>query len=135
MCLQLEYLYSHVVLITLTNQILLYPTIYSLRIISRIGSMVGLVLSNVFLTVVSSSLSTVLVCFAVDPFEFKVKHPELSHEMRECWRCRGATWSDEDDHEWEQQMTRSRTGYIERVTWFFSWRDKWQTTVYSMTPI
>jgi len=51
-----------------------------------IGSVLGVVLSNVLLLgVVSSAVNTVLICFAAGPFEFNKNHPRLSREMREVW--------------------------------------------------
>jgi len=51
-----------------------------------IGACVGLVVSSVLLTIISSSTSAVIVCFAGSPVEFQKNHTQLSNEMREAWR-------------------------------------------------
>ena len=38
------------------------------------------------MSVVSSAVNTVIVCFAEAPNEFQMNHPELSNEMRAGWR-------------------------------------------------
>ncbi len=59
-----------------------------------IGCVIGWVVSSVCLKVVSSSVSTVLVCFSLAPWKFSVNHPVLSKEMRASW---GGIWLDEYD--------------------------------------
>lgn len=51
-----------------------------------IGLGVGLVLTSVLFSIVSSSVNAVVVCFAGSPSEFESNHPELSAEMRSAWR-------------------------------------------------
>eukprot|EP00558_Chaetoceros_sp_UNC1202_P000109 CAMPEP_0197260854 /NCGR_PEP_ID=MMETSP1429-20130617/84247_1 /TAXON_ID=49237 /ORGANISM="Chaetoceros sp., Strain UNC1202" /LENGTH=400 /DNA_ID=CAMNT_0042725103 /DNA_START=10 /DNA_END=1212 /DNA_ORIENTATION=+ len=51
-----------------------------------IGFVVGLVLSNMLFSVITSSANAVVVCFAGSPVEFQRNHPECSHVMREAWR-------------------------------------------------
>jgi Plasma-membrane choline transporter. len=60
-----------------------------------IGCYIGLVVSSVCLKVVTSSVNTVFVCFALAPWKFHANHPGLSKEMRESW---GGIWLDE--YEW-----------------------------------
>jgi hypothetical protein len=50
------------------------------------GVVIGLVLTSVLFGVISSSVNTVIVCFAASPVDFEDNHPELSHEMRSAWR-------------------------------------------------
>jgi hypothetical protein len=50
------------------------------------GVVIGLVLTSVLFGVISSSVNTVIVCFAASPVDFENNHPELSHEMRSAWR-------------------------------------------------
>ena len=59
-----------------------------------IGCAIGWVVSSVCLKVVSSSVSTVLVCFSLAPWKFHVNHPVLSRDMRTSW---GGIWLDEYD--------------------------------------
>eukprot|EP00957_Ditylum_brightwellii_P104351 7947901-Ditylum_brightwellii.AAC.1 len=40
----------------------------------------------VAMSVVSSAVNTVIVCYAEAPNEFQTSHPELSNEMRTSWR-------------------------------------------------
>jgi len=51
-----------------------------------IGFMVGLVLSSILFSVISSSVNAVVVCFAGSPVEFQNNHPKCSLVMREAWR-------------------------------------------------
>jgi len=51
-----------------------------------IGFSVGLVLSNILFNVITSSVKSVVVCFAGNPVEFQQNHPECSHIMREAWK-------------------------------------------------
>ena len=48
--------------------------------------MVGLVVSSVLFGIISSSVNTVIVCFAASPVDFEQNHPNLSQEMRAAWR-------------------------------------------------
>ena len=50
------------------------------------GAAIGLVLTSVLFSVISSAVNTVIVCFAASPLDFETNHPELSHEMRSAWR-------------------------------------------------
>jgi hypothetical protein len=38
------------------------------------------------MTLVSSAVNTVIVCYAEAPAEFQVNHPKLSEDMRATWR-------------------------------------------------
>lgn len=58
----------------------------------RIGLLVGFVLSSILMSVVSSAVNTVIVCFAEAPREFQQNHPELSREMVAGWR---ESWPEE----------------------------------------
>jgi len=51
-----------------------------------IGLGVGLVLTSVLFSIISSSVNAVIVCFAGSPLEFESHHPQLSAEMRSAWR-------------------------------------------------
>lgn len=51
-----------------------------------IGSVIGVTLSNILFSIITSSVNTVLCCFAGSPVEFRNNHPECSHAMREAWR-------------------------------------------------
>jgi hypothetical protein len=53
---------------------------------SSIGFVVGIVLSTILFSIISSSVAAVIVCFAGSPVEFHQNYPELSHEMRLAWR-------------------------------------------------
>lgn len=50
-----------------------------------IGSLIGMALSGVMLSVLGSATNAVLVCFAAGNVEFSRIHPQLSNEMRESW--------------------------------------------------
>jgi len=50
-----------------------------------ISGVVGLVFSSILMSVVSSAVNTVIVCFAESPNEFEANHPGLSGEMRSAW--------------------------------------------------
>ena len=50
-----------------------------------IGSLIGMALSGVMLSVLGSATNAVLVCFAAGNVEFGRIHPQLSNEMRESW--------------------------------------------------
>ncbi len=77
-----------------------------------IGCWVGFVISRILFKLVGSAVNTVLVCFSLAPWTFKVNHPVLSHEMRSSW---GGTWLDE--HEWLNSMERgeSAQNYMPRL--------------------
>mmetsp|Transcript_28842 Transcript_28842/g.64639 ORF Transcript_28842/g.64639 Transcript_28842/m.64639 type:complete len:560 (+) Transcript_28842:126-1805(+) len=51
-----------------------------------VGFVTGMVLTNTLLTLVSSAVNTVVVCYAEAPAEFQTNHPALSDEMRGAWR-------------------------------------------------
>lgn len=50
-----------------------------------IGLVIGGVLSNILLSIISSAVDTVLVCFAEAPLEFALAYPELSECMEQAW--------------------------------------------------
>lgn len=51
-----------------------------------IGFVTGAVLTITLLTLVSSAVNTVIVCYAEAPREFELNHPKLSQDMRSAWR-------------------------------------------------
>ena len=51
-----------------------------------VGFIAGAVLAFTLLTLVSSAVNTVLVCYAEAPREFELNHPKLSQDMRSAWR-------------------------------------------------
>ncbi|KAL3781243.1 hypothetical protein ACHAWO_009875 [Cyclotella atomus] len=51
-----------------------------------IGFIVGTVLTSTLMTLVSSAVNTVIVCYAEAPAEFQTNHPKLSDNMRSTWR-------------------------------------------------
>ena len=51
-----------------------------------VGFVTGMVLTSTLLTLVSSAVNTVVVCYAEAPAEFQTNHPTLSDEMRGAWR-------------------------------------------------
>ncbi|KAL7530016.1 hypothetical protein ACHAXR_003274 [Thalassiosira sp. AJA248-18] len=51
-----------------------------------IGFIIGAVLTNTLMTLVSSAVNTVIVCYAEAPHEFQQNHPKLSEDMRAAWR-------------------------------------------------
>lgn len=57
-----------------------------------IGFITGAVLTSTLLTLVSSAVNTVIVCYAEAPREFEENHPQLSQDMRAAWR---QAWPDE----------------------------------------
>lgn len=57
-----------------------------------IGCTIGIVTSSVCMKVISSSVCTILVCFSLAPYAFKVEHLDLSEEMRKSW---GGDWLDD----------------------------------------
>ncbi len=57
-----------------------------------VGFVTGAVLTITLLTLVSSAVNTVIVCYAEAPREFETNHPKLSHDMRTAWR---QTWPEE----------------------------------------
>ena len=50
------------------------------------GLLIGHGVCATLFSVVSSSVNTVIVCFAEAPNEFERNHPQLSNEMRDSWR-------------------------------------------------
>ena len=50
------------------------------------GFITGTVMTSTLLTLVSSAVSTVIVCYAEAPAEFEMNHPKLSQDMRCAWR-------------------------------------------------
>ena len=57
-----------------------------------IGFITGAVLTSTLLTLVSSAVNTVIVCYAEAPREFEENHPKLSQDMHAAWR---QAWPDE----------------------------------------
>jgi hypothetical protein len=51
-----------------------------------VGFVAGAVLAMTLLTLVSSAVNTVIVCYAEAPREFELNHPKLSQDMRTAWR-------------------------------------------------
>eukprot|EP00585_Thalassiosira_rotula_P007315 CAMPEP_0196137484 /NCGR_PEP_ID=MMETSP0910-20130528/5440_1 /TAXON_ID=49265 /ORGANISM="Thalassiosira rotula, Strain GSO102" /LENGTH=596 /DNA_ID=CAMNT_0041397949 /DNA_START=48 /DNA_END=1838 /DNA_ORIENTATION=- len=51
-----------------------------------IGFVVGTVLTSTLMTLVSSAVNTVIVCYAEAPREFQENHPKLAEDMRTTWR-------------------------------------------------
>eukprot|EP00571_Detonula_confervacea_P011700 CAMPEP_0172297026 /NCGR_PEP_ID=MMETSP1058-20130122/199_1 /TAXON_ID=83371 /ORGANISM="Detonula confervacea, Strain CCMP 353" /LENGTH=587 /DNA_ID=CAMNT_0013006123 /DNA_START=102 /DNA_END=1862 /DNA_ORIENTATION=- len=50
-----------------------------------IGFIIGFVLTSTLMTLVSSAVNTVIVCYAEAPREFEENHPKLSQEMQSAW--------------------------------------------------
>ena len=50
------------------------------------GVVLGLALTGVLFSSISSAVNAVLVCFASSPVDFERNHSDLSHEMRSAWR-------------------------------------------------
>jgi len=50
------------------------------------GFIIGMVISATLLTLVSSAVNTVIVCYAEAPREFEENHPKLSHDMQAAWK-------------------------------------------------
>ena len=50
------------------------------------GVVLGLALTSILFSSISSAVNAVLVCFASSPVDFEHNHKELSHEMRAAWR-------------------------------------------------
>jgi len=59
------------------------------------GVVIGLALTSILFSVISSAVNAVLVCFASSPVDFEHNHKELSHEMRSAWR---EVWPGALDH-------------------------------------
>lgn len=51
-----------------------------------VGFLIGAVLTSCLMTLVSSAVNTVIVCYAEDPRAFEENHPKLSADMRAAWR-------------------------------------------------
>jgi len=51
-----------------------------------IGFIIGAVLTSTLMTLVSSAVNTVIVCYAEAPREFELNHPKLSEDTRAAWR-------------------------------------------------
>lgn len=49
------------------------------------GIIVGFVTSSIIMSIVSSAVNTIIVCFAESPAEFEENHPELSRLLKEAW--------------------------------------------------
>lgn len=50
-----------------------------------IGFLTGLVFASIIMSVVSSAVNTVIVCYAEDPATFQMHYPELAAKMRDAW--------------------------------------------------
>jgi len=50
------------------------------------GFVIGFVLTSTLMTLVSSAVNTVIVCFAEAPRQFQENHPKLSEDMCATWR-------------------------------------------------
>jgi hypothetical protein len=50
------------------------------------GFVIGFVLTSTLMTLVSSAVNTVIVCYAEAPQQFQENHPKLSEDMRAAWR-------------------------------------------------
>lgn len=57
-----------------------------------LGFLLGYGMAATLFSVVSSAVSTVIVCYAEAPNEFQINHPQLSDRMRDAWR---QAWPDE----------------------------------------
>ena len=57
-----------------------------------VGFTTGLVLTGTLLSLVSAAVSSVIVCYADAPSEFRVNHPKLSDDMHEGW---AKAWPDQ----------------------------------------
>ena len=57
----------------------------TLSIAAIIGFIIGYCMASTLLSVVSSAVNTVIVCYAEAPNEFQANHPELSNKMRDAW--------------------------------------------------
>jgi len=68
------------------KSLFLLPDNESLAVPFMAGLAVGLVVTGVLFGIISSSVSTVIVCFASNPVDFETNHPKLSQEMRNAWR-------------------------------------------------
>lgn len=51
-----------------------------------IGLITGMVLTSVLMSIVSSAVNTIIVCYAEAPQEFQKNNPELFEQMRISWR-------------------------------------------------
>lgn len=51
-----------------------------------LGFTIGWGLTNTLMTLVSSAVNTVIVCYAEAPAEFQTNYPKLSEDMRASWR-------------------------------------------------
>jgi Plasma-membrane choline transporter len=51
-----------------------------------VGSFIGFMVSHLLLSVISSAVDTVLVCFAEAPMELRQYHPLLFEQMDHVWR-------------------------------------------------
>ncbi|KAL7514016.1 hypothetical protein ACHAXN_011255 [Cyclotella atomus] len=51
-----------------------------------VGLVVGLVLSNTFLSIIEGAVNAILVCYATDPVDFHANHPLLSAELKSVWK-------------------------------------------------
>lgn len=50
-----------------------------------LGFVIGILVSNIMLSVVSSAVDTVIVCWAEGPGDLEVNHPEEFSKMRDVW--------------------------------------------------
>lgn len=49
------------------------------------GLLIGLVLSNVLMSAVIGAVNAVIICFAENPWDFQMNHPELCADMNLAW--------------------------------------------------
>ena len=61
-------------------------SMFNFFIIDRIGAVVGVVLSKVLFSIISSSADAVIICFAGSPDVLEKNHPLKSQELRSAWR-------------------------------------------------
>lgn len=47
--------------------------------------MTGFFFSSIMLSVVTTTMKTIIVCFAESPTAFEVNHPDLSAQMEKAW--------------------------------------------------
>jgi hypothetical protein len=48
--------------------------------------LIGFVMCSTLLSLVSSAVNAVIVCYAEAPAEFQANHPQLSEQMRAAWK-------------------------------------------------
>lgn len=53
---------------------------------NRIGFIVGVVQSNILFCVITSTVDTIMICFAGSPDEFETRNPLKCLEFRSAWK-------------------------------------------------